>query len=150
MKRKNYGRILSAALYCIITIFLISCKEEGTTEQQAANAALEYYNLLVEGDADEFLSKKADVDSLPADYRQLLLLAQQQYLKDMESKHQGLKSVSISKNIGRCDTLNIKDEQSEVRKEPVVYAFLLLQFKDSTQEEITVPMVQKHGEWLMK
>ena len=150
MKRKNYGRILSAALYCIITIFLISCKEEGTTEQQAANAALEYYNLLVEGDADEFLSKKADVDSLPADYRQLLLLAQQQYLKDIESKHQGLKSVSISNNIGRCDTLNIKEEQSEVRKEPVVYAFLLLQFKDSTQEEINVPMVQKHGEWLMK
>ena len=32
----------------------------------------------------------------------------------------------------------------------VVYAFLLLSYGDSTQEEITVPMVNVDGDWKMK
>ena len=57
----------------------------------------------------------------------------------MESQHGGLQSVAISSNVGRSD--------STLR---LTYAFLLLSFRDSTQEEISVPMVERNGEWLMK
>ena len=39
---------------------------------------------------------------------------------------------------------------AEDQWQQVVYAFLLLQFRDSTQEEIVVPMVERDGEWVLK
>ena len=60
-------------------------------------------------------------------------------MADMVSKHGGLTDVAVSPNIGRRDT-----------SIHVTYAFLLLSFRDSTQEEIAVPMVEVDGEWRMK
>ena len=62
-----------------------------------------------------------------------------EYMKDVEQKHNGLRSVVVSPNVGRIDsTLH------------VVYAFLLLSYGDSTKEEVTVPMVQVDGDWKMR
>ena len=52
---------------------------------------------------------------------------------------EGLSAVEISPNVGRQDTTL-----------HLIYAFLLLCYGDSTQEEITVPMVHHDGRWLMK
>ena len=53
--------------------------------------------------------------------------------------HGGISEVRISPNVGRRDTTL-----------QLTYAFLLLCFADSTQEEIVVPMVEKDGQWYMK
>ena len=117
---------------------LIGCHEVNL-EQQAAEAAQGYYQRLLDGYPDGFLAGKANYDLLADDYRQQLVKANEQYMKDMLFKHEGLCSVAISSNVGRIDsTLH------------VVYAFLLLSYGDSTQEEITVPMVQVGGDWKMK
>ena len=116
----------------------VSCGET-SPEQQAAEAAQTYYNRLLEGFPDGFLEGKAGYDRLPADYRQQLVKANEQYMQDMQQHHEGLHAVAVSPNVGRCDsTLHL------------VYAFLLLSYNDSTQEEITVPMVEVNGEWKMK
>ena len=117
----------------------LSCSEKQSPEQQAAEAAQSFYQRLLDGYPDGFLAGRAVYDQLPADYREQLVKANEQYVKDMQEKHAGLRSVTISPNVGRADsTLH------------VVYAFLLLSYGDTTQEEITVPMVLVDGEWKMK
>lgn len=126
-----------------LSLFLISfvACNSASPEQQAAESAKEYYDLLMEGDAVRFLEQKAGADTLPADYGEQLLAAVRQYQADIQLKHGGLREVSISENVGRSDTVNGC---------PIVHAFLLLSYADSTQEEITVPMVERDGRWLMK
>ena len=117
---------------------LMGCHEM-SSEQQAAEAALSYYQRLLENYPDGFLAGKAGYDELPSDYRKQLVKANEQYMKDMQQKHEGLRAVSVSPSVGRTDsTLH------------VVYAFLLLSYGDSTQEEVVVPMVQVDGEWKMR
>ena len=117
---------------------LVGCQEV-SLEQQAAEAAQSYYQRLLDGYPDGFLAGKAAYDEMPADYRDQLVKANEQYMKDVEQKHNGLRSVVVSPNVGRIDsTLH------------VVYAFLLLSYGDSTKEEVTVPMVQIDGDWKMR
>ena len=117
---------------------LVGCQEV-SLEQQAAEAAQSYYQRLLDGYPDGVLAGKAAYDEMPADYRDQLVKANEQYMKDVEQKHNGLRSVVVSPNVGRIDsTLH------------VVYAFLLLSYGDSTKEEVTVPMVQVDGDWKMR
>ena len=123
----------------VCCFWVIAACSEATPEQRAAEAAKHYYDCLVQGYVEGFVEGKAGVDSLPADYCEQLLQTCHQYVKDMKRKHQGLSQVLISPNVGRRDsTLHL------------THAFLLLCYADSTQEEITVPMVEHHGEWRMK
>ena len=103
---------------------LVGCQEV-SLEQQAAEAAQSYYQRLLDGYPDGFLAGKAAYDEMPADYRDQLVKANEQYMKDVEQKHNGLRSVVVSPNVGRIDsTLH------------VVYAFLLLSYGDSTKENL--------------
>ena len=86
-----------------------------SSEQQAAEAAQGYYQRLLDGYPDGFLAGKAAYDQLPADYRDQLVKANEQYMKDIQQKHNGLRSVVVSPNVGRkASTLH------------GVYAFLVL------------------------
>ena len=98
-----------------------------------------YYQHLVEGYPEGFLEGKVGVDNLPSDYCDQLLAVYKQYIDELQKKHQGLQRVRIADNVGRRDTL-----------QHLMYTFLLLSYGDSTQEEITVPMVEVDGEWKMK
>ena len=48
------------------------------------------------------------------------------------------------------DSLPADYRQQLLKALHLVYAFLLLSYNDSTQEEITVPMVEVNGEWKIK
>ena len=127
-------------------LLVVACSEKLSPEEEAAQAALSYYNRLLEGFPDGLLASKADVDSLPDDYSGQLKKVYEQYVSDINEKHGGLCGVSISENIARRDSFQTKE--GDWRQ--VVYAFLVLTFKDSVKEEISVPMVQRNGEWVMK
>ena len=99
--------------------------------------AKEYYDRLIAGDYEAFLNGKADTDSLPADYRAQLLKAYELYKQELDQTHGGIAEVTISN--ARCDST-----------QQLMHAFLLLHFKDSVKEEITVPMVQREGQWKMR
>ena len=132
--------LLSQQIICTFIAMLLFAGCSGQSpEEQAAEAAKGYYERLLEGYPDGFIAGKAVADSLPEDYRQQMTQTVEQYVKDMKARHQGLTSIDVSPNVGRRDTTL-----------GITYAFLLLSFADSTQEEIAVPMVQKDGEWKMR
>ena len=129
---KHLLTLLAIALVCF------SCGGS-SPEEKAAEAAKGYYDRLAAGFPEDFLEGRAVVDSLPADYCEQLVAVYRKYMADVEVKHGGISEVRISPQVGRRDsTLQL------------TYAFLLLCFADSTQEEIVVPMVEKDGEWYMK
>lgn len=126
-------------LYVACLVAALSACSNGTSEQAAAEAAKSYYDQLREGYYEGFLEGKAGIDSLPADYCEQLLDVCRHYMDDLVRKHQGISEVHISENVGRTET-----------SLHLTHAFLLLCYGDSTQEEITVPMIEVGGVWKMK
>ena len=124
---------------------LLGCKKP-IPEQKAAEAALSYYHRILEGYPDGLLAAKANNDSLSDEHQEQLKKAFHLFVSDMQRKHQGLKSISISPNVGRRDSLQMSDGSWQ----HITYAFLLLSFNDSTQEEISVPMVESNGDWFLR
>ena len=122
-----------------VFLALSACMSKGTPEEEAAKAAQSYYALLVERHVNEFLDGKLLSDSLPEDYRLQLQQVYEQYVQEMDDKHEGIREVRVSENVARRDSVL-----------QLTYAFLILCFGDSTQEEITVPMVEQDGVWKMK
>ena len=118
-------------------IGFVGCSSEPTAEERAAQAAKTYYDYLVAGRYDEFLQGRVGADSLPADYREQLLVSCQQFMAQQTKAHQGISDVRISN--ARTDSLT-----------DYVSVFLLLCYADSLQEEIVVPMVEHNGRWCMK
>ena len=129
----------------MLCIVLAGCSAK-TPEEAASQAALSYYSRLLEGYPDGLLAAKAGSDSLPGDYRHQLKLSYQQYIKDLQRLHGGLQAVALSDNPARRDSFKLDGDKYQ----HVIYTFLLLSFRDSTKEEITVPMVEENGEWRMK
>ena len=108
-----------------------------TPEELASLAAEGYYRHLVAGEYEQFLQGRVGCDSLPEDYREQLLTGYKQFMAQQQTAHQGIQSVQAS-NASRDTTLQL------------MQVFLLLQYGDSTQEEIVVPMVEQEGRWRMK
>jgi len=130
---------MKSLLFVFVSLLLLTACSKKSPEEQAAMAAKSYYDKLVEGYMEGFLEGKANVDSLPSAYCDQLLAAYKQYMSDIQKKHGGIREVRISENVGRTD--------STLR---LTYAFLMLCYVDSTQEEIVVPMVQAGDDWRMK
>ncbi len=134
-------------VFGFVVSFLLLCACSGVTEEwQAASAAKDYYDCLVEGNTTGFLEGKAGIDDLPDAYAEQLLKAVEQYQADMQQKHGGLREVRI------VDNHYLNDHQDMYRDTTLhyIYAYLLLCYGDSTQEEITVPMVKQDDKWHMK
>ena len=128
------------SLLLLISLMLLigGCsQQEQSPEEQAGMAAKEYYDRLLAEDYEGFLSGKADMDSVPDDYRAQMVTACKQYKQTLEQMHEGLSTVTLSN--AKCDST-----------QQLMHAFLLLHFKDSVKEEITVPMVQRDGQWKMR
>lgn len=117
----------------------MSACSQASPEEEAAKAAQAYYVCLLDNNPEDFLRGRAGADSLPKSYQAQLLKNYQQYLTDMTNEHGGIREVRISENTGYRDTTL-----------HLTYVFLMLCFNDSTQEEITVPMLNVNGEWKMK
>lgn len=122
----------------VLSLVICACsRQEQTPEEQAGIAAKGYYDSLLTGDFEGFLSGKAGMDSVPDDYRAQMMKACEKYRQELEQLHGGLATVTIS---------NAKRDSTQ----QLMHAFLLLHFKDSVKEEITVPMVQLDGQWKMR
>ena len=127
-------------LYIAIAFVVLSaCSEQATPEEEAAKAAQSYYTFLADNQPEAFLDAKVGADSLPEIYRAQMQKVYEQYISEVNDKHGGIREVGISENVGRRDTTL-----------GITYAFVILSFNDSIQEEVAVPMVQQNGVWLMK
>ena len=136
VERVVQGKRPGLCLLFFIFYLLFSAACSTPPEQQAAESAKACYELLKEDDAVRFLECKVGADTLAADYGEQLLEAVRQYQRDIRQKHGGLREVRIADDQSAFNT----SQQST----------LILCYADSTQEAITVPMVERDGQWLMK
>lgn len=120
----------------VLLLFLCACS--GTSaEEMASLAAKGYYEHLVQGEYKHFLAGKAGADSMPESYREQLIIGYKQFMAQQEKLHHGIHEVRI---VGaKADTLL-----------QCVNVFLVLCFGDSTNEQVSVPMVEYNGAWRMK
>lgn len=114
----------------------INCGE-ASREDKAKEAAREYYAALLEGDYQAFLNGRAHMDSIPDSFREQLLTAFKQFMRQQEEAHQGV--VSFVPTRAEDDSLL-----------QVMQVFMMVNYGDSTREEIVVPMVEYQGKWMMK
>lgn len=120
----------------IVALCLTACSEP-SPEELASLAAEGFYRHLVAGEYEKFLEGKAGSDSLPADYREQLLVGYKQFMAQQQATHQGIRGIQTT-NARPDSTLQL------------MQVFLLVEYGDSTQEEIVVPMVEHDGRWRMK
>ena len=136
MIRMNRFVALLGLMGLLGVMSLVGCSK-ASPEELASLAAEGYYRHLAAGEYDKFLEGRAGADSLPAGYREQLLTGFKQFMAQQQKAHQGIRSVQTT-NARMDSTLQL------------MQVFLLLEYGDSTQEEIVVPMVEHDGRWRMK
>ena len=120
-----------------MVIGLVACGGAESPEEAAMKAAEEYYNGLKDGDYEAFLAGRADMEGMPASFNEQLLVAYKQFVRQQEEAHVGIASFTASR--AQMDSAL-----------QMMQVFLMVNYADSTQEEIVVPMVERQGEWKMK
>ena len=125
-------------LLFIVLVFLALCAcSSPTPEEMASLAAKGYYEHLLKGEYDKFLEGKAGSDNLPEAYREQLLAGYKQFMAQQNSQHNGINDIRVI-NAMRDTILNYTN------------VFLMLCFGDSTNEQVSVPMIEHNGSWRMK
>lgn len=121
----------------LFLLFLGACGGGTTPEELASLAAEGYYRHLLRGEYEQFMAGKDGLDDMPDDYREQMHAAYKQYMAQQKEVHRGILDVRVS---------NAKTDSSL----HLTNVFLVLCFGDSTNEEITVPMVEREGRWRMR
>ena len=125
-------------LLFIVLVFLALCACSSPTPEEMASLAAKGYNEhLLKGEYDKFLEGKAGSDSLPEAYRRQLLAGYKQFMAQQNSQHNGINDIRVI-NAMRDTILNYTN------------VFLMLCFGDSTNEQVSVPMIEHNGSWRMK
>ena len=122
--------------FVLVVLALCACSSP-TPEEMASLAAKGYYEHLLNGEYEKFLDGKAGADSLPDAYREQLLAGYKQFLSQQNSLHNGINEIRVI-NARRDSLLNYTN------------VFLVLCFGDSTNEQVSVPMIEHNGSWRMK
>jgi hypothetical protein len=130
-------RIVIITIGFVIAAIVYSCRNDKTVDFAAANAAKEYYDLLVQGQYDAFVDGMNIPERIPDSYRQQLVDNARMFVGDQQQEQLGLREVRVVNCIN--DTVDV-----------AAHAFLMLCYGDSTIEEVVVPMVKRDGRWLMK
>ena len=128
----------------IVLLAVLTACGRATKEELASLAAKGYYDHLIHGEYEQFY-EGMDQRTLPdgttlsdeAVYRSQMLDNLRQFMARQAQEHRGVLEVRVSN--ATTDTV-----------QQLTNVFLVLCFADSTNEEIVVPMVERHGAWRMK
>ena len=124
----------------IALMALVGCSEvtpEEKAMEEAKESAEKSYQALLDGRYEDFLDGRAHVDSIPKAYRDQLIVSYKQYILKQREVHGDINSIQVS---------NAKIDSTQ----NLIQVFLILNYADSLQEEIVVPMIAQNGKWKMK
>ena len=131
-------------LAVMVLLAVLAACGNATKEELAGLAAKGYYDHLIHGEYEQFYEGMAertqpDGKALSDEdaYRSQMLDNLRQFMARQEKEHRGVLEVRVSN--ATTDTV-----------QQFTNVFLVLCFGDSTNEEIVVPMVERHGAWRMK
>lgn len=118
---------------------LAGCRKEAEVkpEDVALQAAKVYYDQLLGGDYDSFVDGMNMNDTVVPAYREQLITNMKMFIGQQEKEHKGIDQVKTIRAVADSVTNTVE-------------AFLLFCYKDSTKEQVVVPMVEKNGIWMMK
>ena len=102
-------------------------------------AAQLYYECLAIGQYEAFLNGRYGAADMPADYRQQLIEAYQQFMAQQREQHGSVVSIEATEALF---------DSTQHPVSPVV--LLTIAFADSIREEIAVPMILEGDQWLMR
>ncbi len=111
-----------------------SCRHEVDEHAVVRAVAQQYYDSLLAGNYDGFVSGMAGTDSLPASYRQQVVDMVAQHHAEMQAKG------GLARAVATRDSL----------MDSVAYVFLDVTFGDSTVEQVGVKMVREGDRWKMR
>ena len=131
------AEVMKHLLFVILAFLALCACSSPTPEEMASLAARGYYEHLLKGEFDKFLDGKAGSDSLPEAYREQLIAGFKQFLSQQNNLHNGINEIRVI-NAKRDTILNYTN------------VFLMLCFGDSTNEQVSVPMIEHNGSWRMK
>ena len=128
----------------IVLLAVLAACGSATKEELASLAAKGYYDHLIHGEYEQFyegMDQRTLSDgttlSDEAVYHSQMLDNLRQFMARQAQEHRGVLEVRVSN--ATTDTV-----------QQLTNVFLVLCFADSTNEEIVVPMVERHGAWRMK
>lgn len=125
----------------VLCLGLVGCKKEKPVtpqEQIAGRAAVQYYKYLQHRDFASFVDGTYFGKPIPTEYRKLLEKNAEQFVHDQDSLRHGMKSIKLSKaDLMQNDTT-------------LAAVYLLINYGDTTSEEVLVPMIKRKGVWYMK
>ena len=131
-------------LVLLVMLGLVASCASPTKEELASLAAKGYYDHLIHGEYEQFYEgldhrTLSDGTTLSTDsaYRSQMLDNLRQFMAHQTQAHRGVLEVRVSN--ATTDTV-----------QQLTNVFLVLCFADSTNEEVVVPMVERHGAWRMK
>ena len=128
-------------------IGVAACSSDVNQEERAMTTALKYYEQLIAGDYEGFVEGTLNSqDSLPADFKEQLVLNAKMYVERMQKEHDGIRSVKAL----RAEVDTLKAHNSDEIAAITARAFVSLGFADSTKEEVLVPMVLKDDVWYLR
>ncbi len=141
MNRKELKHVSIVRIVPILALLLVSgCQRLSEADQikKAAKEVVEQgYEALLDGQYDRFLSLRDGSEQLPKDYREQLLTSYKQSMALQQEEHGGITAFQVSDV--RIDTL-----------QNLVAVFVVVNYADSIQEEILVPVVRSGEAWKMK
>jgi len=132
--------LATAVSLFIFTVAVSACSSGSgpTDEQQAASAAKDYYDALIYGQPEQWVSSHCGASRMSGQYRQLLLENALMFLDQQRQAHGGITEVSVG---------DLRGEYVD----SCIIALLTLSFADASRETVAVPMVRESdGVWKMK
>ena len=123
---------LAVLMGCVL--LCAACRHEESSHEVVRAAAQQYYELLMAGDYEGFVSGMAGTDSLPASYRAQVVDMVAQHAADMQSKGGMVRAVATRDSL----------------LDSMAYVFLDVTFGDSTVEQVGLKMVCEGDRWKMR
>lgn len=113
----------------------MSCGRSSVEDNAVQQAALTYYNYLIEGQYEQYVNAIAYSDSMTPSYKSQMIDLTAQYVERERQLKGGLASVRALNDTIMGETACV---------------FLELTYGDSTREEISLPMLRCGDEWKMQ
>ena len=130
-------RHLLLLLGAVVVMAFSCCADKVSSEEVVATTAKLYYDYLLEGKYEDFVAGIDRHIQGADDYDEQLRANARMFVDQQRERHEGIREIDIVNAV--------VDEKAHAAN-----VFLLLNFADSTSEQIVVPMVERDGIWYMR
>ena len=137
----------SIFFYLLLSTFFVACSGSNYSHEAAREAAEEFYSMLIKGNYKGFVEGYADAENMPEDFRRQLVDATAQF-SDALAPRCAPNARSMAKDDMRS-LVSVEAISDSLLEDSTAYVMLQLNFSDSTNEQIELPLVLMKEGWKM-